>query len=192
MKRAASGARKLKGQAVLPVARCRRVGGSSASTRRATQRRSRSGKVYRTLGAPAQRARGPPARCRTSPARMTSTDRTSSGLSLLVPRSQRALGQCGLRCLTTRCSGLATLAAELDIVSRRIIKRMSTPVLDDALRLPVPERIELVQAIWDSIVAESGSVAVTDEQRAEIDRRLSDAASNPTDERPWSEVRSSL
>jgi putative addiction module component (TIGR02574 family) len=69
---------------------------------------------------------------------------------------------------------------------------MSTHVLDDALRLPVPERIELVQAIWDSIVAESGSVAVTDEQRAEIDRRLSDATSNPTDERPWSEVRSSL
>lgn len=69
---------------------------------------------------------------------------------------------------------------------------MSTPVLYDALRLPVPERIELVQAIWDSIVAESASVVVTDEQRAEIDRRLADVASNPTDERPWSEVRSSL
>lgn len=70
---------------------------------------------------------------------------------------------------------------------------MSTPpVLDDALRLPVPERIELVQAIWDSIVAESGAVTVTDEQRAEIDRRLADAVSSPTDERPWPEVRSSL
>ncbi len=69
---------------------------------------------------------------------------------------------------------------------------MSTPVLDEALRLPVPERIELVQAIWDSIVAESASVVVTDEQRAELDRRLSDAASNPTDERPWPEVRPSL
>jgi len=69
---------------------------------------------------------------------------------------------------------------------------MSAHVLDDALRLPVPERIELVQAIWDSIVAESASVVVTDEQRAEINRRLSDAASNPKDERPWSEVRSSL
>ena len=69
---------------------------------------------------------------------------------------------------------------------------MSTPVLDDALRLPVTERIELVQAIWDSIVAESASVAVTNEQRAELDRRLADAALNPSDERPWSEVRSSL
>jgi putative addiction module component (TIGR02574 family) len=69
---------------------------------------------------------------------------------------------------------------------------MSTPVLDDALRLPVPERIELVQAIWDSVVAESASVSVTDEQRAEIDRRLADAASNPSDERPWPEIRSSL
>ncbi len=69
---------------------------------------------------------------------------------------------------------------------------VSTPVLDEALRLPVPERIELVQAIWDSIVAESASVKVTEEQRAEIDRRLADAGSNPRDERPWSEVRSSL
>jgi putative addiction module component (TIGR02574 family) len=69
---------------------------------------------------------------------------------------------------------------------------MSTPVLEDALRLQVPERIELVQAIWDSIVAESASVAVTDEQRAELDRRLADAAMNPGDERPWSDVRSSL
>jgi putative addiction module component (TIGR02574 family) len=69
---------------------------------------------------------------------------------------------------------------------------MSSPLLDDALRLPVPERIELVQAIWDSIVAESASVALTDEQRDEVDRRLADAVSNPKDERPWAEVRSSL
>ena len=69
---------------------------------------------------------------------------------------------------------------------------MSLHVLDEALRLPVPERIELVQAIWDSIVAESASVDVTDEQRTEIDRRIADAASNPSDERPWPEILSSL
>lgn len=69
---------------------------------------------------------------------------------------------------------------------------MVRPVLEDALRLPVAERIELVQAIWDSVVAESSAVPVTDEQRTELDRRLADAEANPSDERPWSEVRDSL
>ncbi len=69
---------------------------------------------------------------------------------------------------------------------------MVQPVLEDALRLPVAERIELVQAIWDSVVAESSAVPVTDEQRIELDRRLADAEANPADERPWSEVRASL
>lgn len=69
---------------------------------------------------------------------------------------------------------------------------MVQPVLEDALRLPVAERIELVQAIWDSVVAQSSTVPVTDEQRIELDRRLADAEANPSDERPWSEVRASL
>jgi putative addiction module component (TIGR02574 family) len=51
---------------------------------------------------------------------------------------------------------------------------------------------ELVQAIWDSVVAQSSTVPVTDEQRIELDRRLADAEANPSDERPWSEVRASL
>ena len=69
---------------------------------------------------------------------------------------------------------------------------MNIPALDQALQLPVAERIELVQAIWDSIVSESGAVPVTAEQRAELDRRLADAEANPDAEKPWSEVRSSL
>jgi putative addiction module component (TIGR02574 family) len=69
---------------------------------------------------------------------------------------------------------------------------MTRPVLEDALRLPVAERIELVQAIWDSVVAESPAVPVTPEQRAELDRRLADAEADPSNERPWSEVRASL
>jgi putative addiction module component (TIGR02574 family) len=69
---------------------------------------------------------------------------------------------------------------------------MTRPVLESALRLPVAERIELVQAIWDSVVAEAASVPVTEEQRAELDRRLADAEANPSDERSWPEVRASL
>jgi len=65
---------------------------------------------------------------------------------------------------------------------------MSTKALDAALRLPLPERIQLVQEIWDSVVAESACVAVTKKQKAVLDRRLADLEANPGAERPWSEV----
>jgi len=38
--------------------------------------------------------------------------------------------------------------------------------------LPVSERIDLVEAIWDSIVEDQGRVELTDAQKAELDRRL--------------------
>jgi len=69
---------------------------------------------------------------------------------------------------------------------------MSTKALDAALSLPLPERIQLVQEIWDSVVAESASVAVTKKQKAVLDRRLADLEAHPGAERPWSEVLGTL
>jgi putative addiction module component (TIGR02574 family) len=69
---------------------------------------------------------------------------------------------------------------------------MSPRALQQILRLPVGERIDLVQAIWDSVVAESGAVPVTAAQRRALDRRLADVKANPDAERPWSTVRASL
>ena len=69
---------------------------------------------------------------------------------------------------------------------------MSPRALQQILRLPVGERIELVQAIWDSVVADSGSVPVMASQRRTLDRRLADLKANPAAERPWSAVRASL
>jgi putative addiction module component (TIGR02574 family) len=69
---------------------------------------------------------------------------------------------------------------------------MSTKALDAALRLPVSERIQLVQEIWDSVVAESAAVPVSKKQKAELDHRLADLAAHPESEQPWSEVRASL
>ena len=42
----------------------------------------------------------------------------------------------------------------------------------DILRLSISERIQLVQDIWDSIAEVPDSVLLTDEQKAELDRRL--------------------
>lgn len=69
---------------------------------------------------------------------------------------------------------------------------MSSVTLDEVLRLPLPERIEFVQAVWDSVVAEASSVPVTDAQRAELDRRLAALEATPGAERPWSDVLSGL
>ena len=38
--------------------------------------------------------------------------------------------------------------------------------------LPVEERIRMVEDIWDSIAADKKVLALTAEQRAELDRRL--------------------
>ena len=69
---------------------------------------------------------------------------------------------------------------------------MSNKTLDAALQLPIPERIELVEAIWDSIVAESAAVPVAQEQEAELDRRLADMEARPSAEKPWPNVLASL
>ena len=40
--------------------------------------------------------------------------------------------------------------------------------------LPFDERIKLVEDLWDSIASDQQALALTTEQRAELDRRLDD------------------
>lgn len=39
-------------------------------------------------------------------------------------------------------------------------------------KLPVEERIKLVEELWDSIASDQKALPLTDEQKAELDRRL--------------------
>jgi putative addiction module component (TIGR02574 family) len=59
----------------------------------------------------------------------------------------------------------------------------------DILRLSVSERIQLVEDIWDSIAEVPDSIPLTDEQKAELDRRLDAYHKNPHAGSPWSVVR---
>ena len=43
---------------------------------------------------------------------------------------------------------------------------------DDLRTLSIGERMQLVEDIWDSIAADQAALPLTDEQRAELDRRL--------------------
>jgi putative addiction module component (TIGR02574 family) len=61
--------------------------------------------------------------------------------------------------------------------------------LDEVLQLPVPERIRVVEAIWDSIAETPEALELTDEQRAELDRRLDSLEKKPTAGSSWAEVR---
>ena len=51
--------------------------------------------------------------------------------------------------------------------------------LSDILQLSVPERLQWVEAIWDSIANEPKSFSLTDAQRAELDRRMEAYKQNP-------------
>ena len=69
------------------------------------------------------------------------------------------------------------------------IRRMDKFSLADVLELSVPERIQLVEDIWDSIAAVPHSVPLTKAQSEELDRRLEDYRSHPDDGSPWEDVK---
>ena len=59
----------------------------------------------------------------------------------------------------------------------------------EILELPVAERIRLGELIWDSIAAVPEAVPVSEELKAELDRRLAEFEANPEGGSPWEEVR---
>ena len=69
---------------------------------------------------------------------------------------------------------------------------MDSVDIKEILRLSVPDRIELVEAIWDSIVKNPGALPVTEAQQHELDRRLAEYRASPEEGRTWEEVRDSL
>ncbi len=69
---------------------------------------------------------------------------------------------------------------------------MSPTQLEEILSLSVEERIQLVEAVWDSITEHPESLPVTEAQRKELDRRLADHLRDPHAARSWSQVRDSL
>lgn len=55
-------------------------------------------------------------------------------------------------------------------------------------RMTLAERLALVQEILDSVAAEQPRPPLSEAKRQELDRRLADAATNPTDGVPWEQV----
>ena len=69
---------------------------------------------------------------------------------------------------------------------------MSTASLPPEIRdLPVAQKIDLVERIWDSIV-EDGEFTLSEPQKAELDRRLSARAAEPNRGKSWDDVKARL
>lgn len=61
-------------------------------------------------------------------------------------------------------------------------------VLADASRLPVTDRIQLIEALWDTVPADS-LPPLTDEWIAEIRRRSAEYDSGLVQAVPWEQIR---
>jgi putative addiction module component (TIGR02574 family) len=71
---------------------------------------------------------------------------------------------------------------------------MPSSPLTDLLKLPAGDRAELAMALWDSLTdsERDAELQLTDEQRAELDRRWAEHVANPGSAIPWAEVRAKL
>jgi putative addiction module component (TIGR02574 family) len=65
---------------------------------------------------------------------------------------------------------------------------MLDAVKSDLRKLPLDERIQLVEDLWDSIAADQNALPLTPEQRAELDRRLDAYEADGDPGRPAEEV----
>jgi putative addiction module component (TIGR02574 family) len=62
----------------------------------------------------------------------------------------------------------------------------------ESLDLSETERIQMAQDLWDTIAADSPALVLSDQQRAELDRRVAEHDRDPASAIPWTEVREHL
>jgi putative addiction module component (TIGR02574 family) len=62
-------------------------------------------------------------------------------------------------------------------------------VLTEVYAWPVSDRIRLVNEIWDRLVEQGHEPMLSDEQKAELDRRIAEDDAAPDDVVSWEEVR---
>lgn len=65
---------------------------------------------------------------------------------------------------------------------------MSKITATDTLELSIPERIQLVEDIWDTITEKASSIELTDEEKIIIDERLEKYHQSPESGPPWENV----
>jgi putative addiction module component (TIGR02574 family) len=69
---------------------------------------------------------------------------------------------------------------------------MTTAVLEELETLPVPERVQLVEDLWDSIWRSNANLQVHQWQKDEIDRRKLNYRQNPNSGESWTQVKQAM
>ncbi|HTG35265.1 MAG TPA: addiction module protein [Thermoanaerobaculia bacterium] len=71
---------------------------------------------------------------------------------------------------------------------------MKSAEIQKLLELPVDERMELAQILWESVEPEDETrfLSIPDWQRRILDERLANIERNPNDEQTWEEVKAEL
>ena len=69
------------------------------------------------------------------------------------------------------------------------MKVMKPITVNDLLELPVSERLQLVEDLWDSIAEVPEAIELSEEQRTDLDRRLEAYHKDPETGSPWNEVK---
>lgn len=67
---------------------------------------------------------------------------------------------------------------------------MSSNLSEQAKKLSIPERIALVEEIWDSIAEDSEYFELTETQKRELDRRIESFRTDPSRGRTWEQIKS--
>ena len=70
-------------------------------------------------------------------------------------------------------------------------------LLDELMQLSASERFDIAEKLWDSIhppgsIRPGEPFVLTDEQKAELDRRIEEHKRNPERAQPWEVVRARL
>jgi len=68
------------------------------------------------------------------------------------------------------------------------VRNMRKISATDTLNLSVPERIQLVEDIWDTIAVKADSVELNENEKKIIDKRLDAYHRNPNLGSPWNDV----
>jgi len=69
---------------------------------------------------------------------------------------------------------------------------MNRVPIEQILELPVPERVQLAQQIWESVFEQTEHVPLTAAQRAELERRWLAFQQHPDEGEAWEDVKRSL
>lgn len=69
---------------------------------------------------------------------------------------------------------------------------MSNPHVDELRRLPIAERLEAIEELWESLEDEGALFPLSDQERSELDARIAEDEADSEPGTSWPELRGRL